>query len=323
MSMVILGRVVPVQLGVNLPQTTAFDLAHDVTTFAREAERIGFHSLWAYDRVLTPIDQSGAHGLYGMPDVPWPERYAHTTDPLITLALAAAVTSRVQLGTGVLVPPLHMPVRLAKTLAALDAAGAGRLIAGLGAGWSPDEFEATAPRPLAERGRALDEFLDVAAAVWGPDPVSFDNGRYRIAPSRINPKPARRIPLLMGGRGPAALRRIARRGDGWLPAGAAPAEIAATMGRLREMAESFGREPSSIGCVVQVAVSDPAALSGDGLARVAEQIAALDAAGVGHAYVTLPSAARNLDELLAAAEALHAAVAPILGPAPAAVMPEV
>ncbi|WP_433305522.1 TIGR03619 family F420-dependent LLM class oxidoreductase [Actinoplanes sp. CA-030573] len=244
------------------------------------------------------------------------------TDPLITLALAAAVTSRVQLGTGVLVPPLHMPVRLARTLAALDAASGGRLIAGLGAGWSPDEFAATAPRPLAERGEALDEFLDVAAAVWGPDPVSFDNGRYRIAPSRINPKPARRIPLLMGGRGPAALRRIARHGDGWLPAGAAPAEIAATMSRLREMAESVGREPSSIGCVTQVGVSDPAALAADGLARVADQIAALAEAGVEHAYVTLPSAARNLDELLEAAEALHAAAAPAAGPARIGAAPE-
>ena len=298
---------VAVKLGVNLPQTTAYDLAHDVTVFAREAERIGYDSLWAYDRLLMPEDQSGPHGLFEIPGAPWPDRYGRSTDPLITLALAAAVTERVELGTGVVVPPLHLPVRLAKTLAALDAASGGRLIAGLGAGWSIDEFDATAPRPHGHRGAALDEFLDIATAVWGPDPVAFDNGGYRIAPSRINPKPARSIPILLGGRGEPALRRIAKRADGWLPAAVPPAETAATLTRLREMAAAHGRDPATIGCVYQIGVADPAALSRAGLARVVEQIAELTAAGVTHAYVTLPSAARDLSELLEAAESLHTA----------------
>jgi probable F420-dependent oxidoreductase len=292
-----------VKIGVNLPQTTAYDLAHDVTAFARAAERIGFDSLWAYDRLMLPLDQSGAHGLFGVPDRPWPERYGRSTDPLITLALAAAVTERVELGTGVLVPPLHVPVPLAKSLAALDAASGGRFIAGLGAGWSVDEFAAAAPRPLAERGAALDEFLDVAVAVWGPDPVTFDNGRYRIAPARINPKPARRIPVYLGGVGEAALRRVARRADGWLPAGVPAAQVAATMARLREMAAAHGRDPASIGCICQVGVRDPARAE-----EAADEIRELGRAGVEHVYVTLPSVTRDLAELLDAAEALHRAV---------------
>ena len=290
------------KIGINLPQTTAYDLAADVTVFAREAERIGYDSLWAYERVLSPDDQSGIHGLYGMPDVPWPVRYGDTTDPLITLALAAAVTDRAELGTGVLVPPLHLPVRLAKTLAALDAASGGRLIAGLGAGWSIDEFEATAPRPLSERGAALDEFLDVAAAVWGPDPVTFDNGRYRVAPSRINPKPARRIPIVLGGGSEAALRRIARRADGWLPTGLPAQQAGETLARLRAMAEANGRDPGGIGCIFQVGIRSL------GAARQAvDEIEALAEAGIEHVYVTLPSATDNLTDLLEAAEALHAA----------------
>src|SRR5690242_310473 len=88
------GNVRRVKIGVNLPQTTNYDLATDVTTFAREAERLGYDSLWAYDRLLMPEDQSGVHGLYAMPDVPWPDRYGRTTDPLVTLTLAAAVTER-------------------------------------------------------------------------------------------------------------------------------------------------------------------------------------------------------------------------------------
>ncbi|MCO8277802.1 LLM class flavin-dependent oxidoreductase [Actinoplanes sp. TRM 88003] len=124
--------------------------------------------MWAFERVLLPHDQSGTHGLYGVSDLPWPALYGIVADPLITLALAAAVTSRVELGTGVLVAPLHLPVKPAKTLANLDHVSRGRVIAGLGTGWSVDEFVAAVPRPFAERGAALDEFLDVAAAIWGP-----------------------------------------------------------------------------------------------------------------------------------------------------------
>ncbi|XVU29191.1 LLM class F420-dependent oxidoreductase [Actinoplanes sp. CA-054009] len=290
------------KLGVNLPQTTTYDLAHDVTAFAREAERIGFDSLWAYERVLTPEDQSGTHGLYGMTGVPWPERYGYTTDPLVTLAMAAAVTSRAELGTGVLVPPLHLPVRLAKTLAALDAASGGRLIAGLGAGWSIDEFEATAPRPLTERGAALDEFLDVAAAVWGPDPVTFDNGRYAVSPSRINPKPARRIPIVLGGRGEPALRRIARRADGWLPTATPADQVGETLTRLRDLAADAGRDRADITCVFQIGVATAPAIP-----KIVEEIEALAKAGVDHVYVTLPSALSSLSELIDTAAALMSA----------------
>ncbi|GAA0447953.1 LLM class F420-dependent oxidoreductase [Paractinoplanes deccanensis] len=291
------------KLGVNLPQTTTFDLAHDVTAFAREAERIGFDSLWAYDRVLTPDDQSGPHGLYGMPDVPWPERYGYTTDPLVTLSMAAAVTERAELGTGVIVAPLHLPVRLAKMLSALDAASGGRLIAGLGAGWSVDEFEATAPRPLRERGAALDEFLDIAAAVWGPDPVSFDNGRYRVTSARINPKPARRIPVFLGGgRGEAALRRIARRADGWLPTAVPPQQVGETLRHLRTLAAEAGRDPDAIACVFQVGVA-----TAPSVPKIVEEIEALAKAGVDHVYVTLPSAVSSLAELIDTAGALMTA----------------
>jgi probable F420-dependent oxidoreductase len=286
-----------VKLGVNLPQTTTYDLAHDVTAFAREAERIGYDSLWAFERLLSPIDQSGPHGLYGRPDVPWPDYYGYTADPLVTLAMAAAVTERAELGTGVLVPPLHLPVRLAKTLASLDAASGGRLIAGLGSGWSVDEFTATAPRPREERGDALDEFLDVAAAIWGDDPVAFDTGRYRVAPARVNPKPARPVPIFLAARGEPALRRLARRADGWLPTAIEPAEVAATLTRLREMA---GRD---IRCVVQVHVRDLSDLG-----PVADQVKAHHDAGAEHVYVTLPSVAGNLGELIEAAAELHAAV---------------
>nr|WP_296072494.1 TIGR03619 family F420-dependent LLM class oxidoreductase [uncultured Actinoplanes sp.] len=281
----------PIKLGVNLPQTTDYDLATDVTTFAKVAEDIGFDSLWAYERVLRPDDTSGPHGLYGIPDMAWPDVYANSTDALVTLAMAAAVTERVELGTGVLVAPLHLPVRLAKTMAALDAASNGRLIAGLGSGWSIDEFEATAPRPIAERGQALDEFLDVAEKVWGPDPVVFANERYRIAPSSINPKPARRIPLFLAGSNRTALSRVVRRGTGWLATGITPAQAGAVLADLP------GTE-----CIFQTGVPDTREN------QIVEDIAALSEAGVHHVYVPLPYGVSSLKELIVAAERLHAGV---------------
>jgi probable F420-dependent oxidoreductase len=281
------------RIGVTLPQTTHHDLTHDVTAFARAAEDIGFDSLWAYERILMPVDMSGEHGLYGMPGVPWPEHYGHTTDALVTLTLAAAVTRRASLGTGVLVPGLHLPLRLARSLAALDVASGGRVIAGLGSGWSIDEFEATAPRPLASRGAALDEFLDIAAAAWGADPVAYGNDRYRLAPARVNPKPVRHIPIYLAAGNRPAFARLARRADGWLPTGVPPAQVAATLGALRAEA---GRP---IGCIYQVGMS---VLD---LGRAVEELAALSGAGVDHAYVTLSSAVHGLKDLVAAAEELY------------------
>ncbi|GIE90061.1 TIGR03619 family F420-dependent LLM class oxidoreductase [Actinoplanes regularis] len=303
------------RLGVTLPQARQYDPARDVTEFARAAEEIGFDSLWAYERILSPEDTSGEHGLYNIPDLPWPESYSHVADALVTLTLAAAVTRRVELGTGVLVPGLHLPLRLARSLATLDAAAGGRVIAGLGSGWSIDEFQATAPRPIAERGRALDEFLDIAEAVWGPDPVSYRNDRYRLAPSRVNPKPARRVPIYLAGSNRTALGRIARRADGWLPTAIAPQRVGPVLADLRARAAEAGRDPAGIGCVFQVAVRSLAEVPSQGrqpyagsVKQVVEDIAALAEAGVEHVYVTLASAAGDLSELIDAAQTLHTEV---------------
>ncbi|MEV8504934.1 TIGR03619 family F420-dependent LLM class oxidoreductase [Actinoplanes sp. NPDC051475] len=205
------------RLGIMLPQLGNYDQATDIADAARIAEATGYDSVWAFERFLYPRDQSGVHGFSRIPGRPWPRMHAGVADPLITLTTAAAVTSTIQVGTSVLVPGLHLPGRLAKTLAGLDAASAGRLIAGLGNGWSVDEFAATGPRPFDERGDALDEFLEIADAVWSADPVTFENDRYAITRADVGPKPARTIPVAIGGNGPLALARVARRGDAWMP----------------------------------------------------------------------------------------------------------
>ena len=156
--------------------------------------------------------------------------------------MAAAVTKKVELGTSVLVAPLHGPTELARGLATLDNASGGRVIAGLGTGWSLDEYLAAGVVPFEKRGAALDEALDVFAAVWGPDPVSYVGERTRINPSQIGPKPKRAIPIHLAGSTPQALRRVARRADTWMPVALGAASLAEGWARLQDYAAEAGRE---------------------------------------------------------------------------------
>ncbi|MEU7866472.1 LLM class F420-dependent oxidoreductase [Dactylosporangium sp. NPDC049140] len=304
------------RVGIGLPQLKDFDPRTAVTRAARAVEEMGYDSVWVFERFLLPQDQSGPHGLYNVPDAPWPVRYGGVLDPLVALTLAAAVTERVELGTCVLVAPLHVPARLARTLSSIDAVSGGRVVAGLGAGWSIDEFAALAPRPFAERGAALDELLDVSEALWKPDPVSYRNERWTIAPAEVGPKPARRIPVYLGGFSDAALRRIARRGDGWLPTGMPPAAAGATLARLREMAAANGREPSSIGCTFQVGLGGTLReVPAEGrrpytgsIEQIVDDIAALADAGIDHVFLTVSNLVTDLDAYVEVAGEFHAAL---------------
>ncbi len=304
-----------IKLGMSLPQLGWYDLPNDLVAAARGYEEIGLDSAWAFERILVPDDQSGSHGLYGAPDVPWPEFYRDTPEGLSVLHLAGAVTSRIQLGSNVLIPPLHLPLRLARSIASLDHLTGGRVIAGLGSGWSIDEFSAGAPRPFNERGAALEEFLDVAEAVWGPDPVKFRNERYSIGPATVGPKPAHRIPVILAGVKGPALERIARRADGWLPVAGPPAQMAATLADLRSRAENYGRPPAAVGCIAQiskrefgrVSTSERAPYAGD-FDQLTEDIAALAEGGVEHVFLACTSGTRSVSQLLDWAAEFHGTV---------------
>ncbi|MER6737104.1 TIGR03619 family F420-dependent LLM class oxidoreductase [Streptomyces puniciscabiei] len=160
---------------------------------------------------------------------------------LATLTLAAAATERAELGSSVLVAPLHLPFQLAKALASLDAASGGRVIAGFGTGWSLDEYAASGVRPIAERGAVLDEIIAVCRAVWGPDPVVHDGRLAKITSAVVGPKPARPIPVLLAAGNERAFRRPVGHADGWLPAGFSAEGVGAQWRRLREPAEERGR----------------------------------------------------------------------------------
>ncbi|WP_326835507.1 TIGR03619 family F420-dependent LLM class oxidoreductase [Amycolatopsis rhabdoformis] len=292
------------KLGVTLPQNAKFDPRTDLVRGAREAEALGYDSVWVAERVLYPEDQTGIHRLTEYGDGAWPDVYRKVLDPIVAMTMAATATTRVTIGSSVLLPPLHQPYRLANSLAAIGAVSGGRVIAGLGTGWSVDEFAATAPRPMAERGDALEEFLDVADAVWGPDPASFENERYRLWPAETGPKPAERIPVFLGGWSRKPLDRVARRADGWLPVMVPPAQVATTLTDLRKQAEAHGRDPQALRCIaiialggefVRVRTEDRAPYQGS-IEQILGDLAELGAAGVEESVLTLHTISRDIEE---------------------------
>ncbi|MCX4668679.1 LLM class F420-dependent oxidoreductase [Streptomyces sp. NBC_01381] len=228
------------RLGLSLPQGRQYSMGQDVPAVARAAEEIGYESLWVYERILFP--EPATQGLYGIEGLPWPDTYRSVPDPLITLTLAAAVTERARLGTSVLVAPLHVPFQLARSLASLDAASGGRVVAGLGTGWSLDEYAAASMAPFKKRGKVLDELIDVCHAVWGPDPVSYEGELTTITSAVVGPKPARPIPILLPANSPRALRRLVTRADGWMPIGMGADALAKQWQQVQEAAAEQGRK---------------------------------------------------------------------------------
>ena len=272
------------KFGIGLPQREGTDLRTDVVMVAREAESVGFSSLWAYERLLYPVNP--ADGLYGIDGLSWLNSYRQAADPLSVLAVAASVTERIRLGTSVLVAPLHMPVQLAKTLATIDRlSGGGRLVAGLGTGWSTDELAAVGT-DLRNRGGVLDETLDVLQAVWGADPVTYHGKRVSLDEVVVLPKPTGSIPVMLGGGAPAVFERIGGRLDGWLPAAVPPDQLRDAVSGIRDRARAAGRDPdrleviyrANIAPVREVADQDRVPFVGS-VEQIVDDALAVEAAG--------------------------------------------
>jgi alkanesulfonate monooxygenase SsuD/methylene tetrahydromethanopterin reductase-like flavin-dependent oxidoreductase (luciferase family) len=164
------------ELTIALPHTGKLASPETIAYAAKEAERMGCGTVWVLERLLRPVGG-------GMPD-----SYAKVYDPMETLAWVAAKTERVRLGTSIMDALFHVPVVLARRFATLDHLSGGRVIAGLGQGYAPQEFVA-ANIPLSRRGAGFEEFIEAMRAAWAPDPVSFSGRFYTIPESEINPKP--------------------------------------------------------------------------------------------------------------------------------------
>lgn len=234
------------QFGVALPHIGPEAGRAALIEVAQTAELLGFDSVWALDRLLWPLRPSSAYP--GNPQGKLPQVMQNTYDPLTVLTFVAAFTRRVRLGTSVVVAPYRSPALLAKMTATLDQLSSGRLILGLGAGWSADEFAAVGESSSDRRDR-IDEYIRVLHILWTDEEPEFHGEFYRVPKSIFLPKPAQkpRPPIWIGGNSPAAIRRAALFGDGWHPTNRLDAQaIERSVASLEEMAKRAGRDPTQI-----------------------------------------------------------------------------
>ncbi|MGH3169125.1 MAG: TIGR03619 family F420-dependent LLM class oxidoreductase [Trebonia sp.] len=283
------------KIGFNLPQFGSH--AHHpegIALFAREAERMGAHSLWVGDRLLAPLDPAISYpGAVG-----FPKEFRAGLDPFAVLTVAAVATTRPFLGSSMLIAPWYAPALLARSLATIDQLSGGRLIVGLGVGWSPEEYRAVGV-PIRERGSRLDECLDALLAFWGTNPVEH-KGTFWVTPaSYVDIKPVQRPgpPIYLAASAPAGINRVARRANGFIPAVAPgsfdPAAVAASIGQVRNAAARAGRDPDEIDVILRVNTQ-----SGDAVDSIADVLRrAHDVAAVDHAFVDLTyrDRARSVD----------------------------
>jgi probable F420-dependent oxidoreductase len=280
------------RLGLALPQFGPHADAARIGPFAAAAERLGYDSLWVGDRLLTPVAPSDP---YPGRQQPYPAEFTCGLDPIVTLSVAAAATTRVRLSASTLNAPQFNAVLLGRMLTSLDVLSAGRLDVGVGLGWMRDEYDA-AGVDWPTRGRRLDEMLDVWRAMWTTNPVTFAGEFFRIPRSVLDLRPVQPggPPVLLAGLTAGAMRRVGRRGDGWLMVQSLPAAYEELLwGTARRAAEEAGRDPFRLRRVLRVNV-----LPGD---PYADAMRALDEArrkGLDEALLDLTFATGSVDEAL-------------------------
>jgi probable F420-dependent oxidoreductase len=233
--------VIDVKIGLGAPISGGWATPENLVRVAEDAEELGYASLWTLQRLLVAVDQE-LHPVY-----------RSVLDPITALAFAAARTSRIRLGIGVINLPFVPPAYLAKQTATLDLLSGGRLDLGLGVGWSPAEFAASGAS-TARRGPRTVEYLQVLRTLWADEVSEFDGEFYTVPPSRMLPKPVQRPgpPVLLGGGVPAALNRAGRIANGWISSsGADLTRIADDIAQVRKGAEEAGKDPSTLRVIVR------------------------------------------------------------------------
>lgn len=232
------------EMGFGIPVSGSWATPDNIRTICRRAEELGYASLWSFQRTLFPA---------GDP-IPMPYRSVH--DPIAISAYVAAVTERARVSIAIVNLPYYAPIVLAKELTSIDILSGGRLDAGLGLGWSADEF-AAANVPMERRGARAEEFIACLQAIWADEPVAFEGEFYRVPPSYVDPKPVQRPhpPILLGGNVEAALKRAGRLAAGWVSASRfASSQVPGAIESVRSGARDAGRDPDALRIIIRAAV---------------------------------------------------------------------
>jgi probable F420-dependent oxidoreductase len=232
-----------------------------VRAAAQAAEQAGFSTFWTNDHVVLFSAYPRSH--YPYPNMfTAPDPRLPLADPIVAMSWAAAVTSRIEIGSSILILPQRNPVVLAKELATLDAFSGGRLVLGAGLGWSREDYEAIGA-DYPNRARLMDEYIAAMRALWRDDASSFTGETIRFEQAYLYPKPARDIPILIGGESEGAMKRTAALADGWLPLRLPVDEAAAQIGLVKQLTREAGRDPE----LLRIVASVNGATDGDDLER--------------------------------------------------------
>jgi len=234
------------RLGIVIANQMAWAGPDAILRLALATEDAGLDSVWVADHIVMPASFESPYPMQELQPFS-PAENETFFEPLLTLAFVASRTSRVRLGTSIVLPTLRHPAYTAKLVATLDNLSRGRVVLGVGAGWLREEFDALGV-PFEQRGPLLDEHIAVVRELWSAEVATFDGAHYRLPPVRSAPKPARASgpPIWIGGASPAALRRVAAIGDGWQPMAVGPPELAVLVPRLHGLVRDAGRDPAAI-----------------------------------------------------------------------------
>ncbi|MEP0324112.1 LLM class F420-dependent oxidoreductase [Bauldia litoralis] len=238
------------KIGALFPQ---FEIGLDpvsIRDFSQAADDLGYTHLTSFDQIIGLNKKS-------RPD--W--KYVHDAEDMfheifVLFGYLAAVTTRIEFVTGILVLPMRGTALVAKQAAEVDVLSNGRLRLGIGVGVKPEEFEACG-EDFGNRGKRVDEQIDVLRKLWTSDLITYEGEYHRIEDGGINPLPIQRpIPIWIGGISKAAIRRTAQLGDGWLPNFQADDLGKRSIDAMREMAVSYGRDPDTIGIEATMTIID-------------------------------------------------------------------
>jgi probable F420-dependent oxidoreductase len=240
------------KIGVNM---TLSSQSIDVAVLARQAESVGFESLWLPEHPIIPAHVTTRY--QGSTDGAIPPSMSDMADPFVALARASAVTTTLKLGTGICLVPERNPLLLAKEIATLDHFSNGRFLFGIGAGWLQEETEIMGGN-FAHRWSQTREAILVMKELWSKEEAEYHGTFYDFPPVRSFPKPSQQPhpPVLLGGAARNVFKRVVAWGDGWMPIRLTPEEVRRGRATLDELATAAGRDPRTIDITVFGQASD-------------------------------------------------------------------
>ena len=221
----------------------ATDYAIRPDDLAREAEDRGFESVWYPEHTHIPASRRSPWP--GGPELP--KEYWHTHDLFVAMAMAAAVTKKIKVGSGICLVIERDPITLAKEVATLDTLSNGRLLFGIGGGWNAEEMENHGTN-FKTRWKRLRESIEAMKAIWTNDNAEYHGDLVKFDPLWSWPKPVQKPhpPIYLGGHGEPALKRVVKYCDGWMPIPVRARDMRKEMAQLHELAKSAGRDPKTI-----------------------------------------------------------------------------